>query len=320
MVSMKDIAHELNLSRCTVSNILNNKLEGKSYKKETIELVLKKACEMNYVPNNIARSLKTGSTRTIALVVPDICNSFYTKIIKEVELLAYAENYSLIVCVAEEILEKENKILEMLASRRIDGVLISPVSSYQSLQGKYPFKIVCFDRIVNNRDFCSVLINNEDAAKELTLRMIERGITNPLFLATSKDDYTVQCRLKASIKTLNENNIQFNPANIIYNVYDSNVAYESLKMLQNQPYINFDSVILSTNFCIYGVLSFLKERGLTLKSIGGFENFTGSKLVGKDVIKVLQPEKEIAFHAFRSLMDLVDNDEASSVILNTVIQ
>ena len=114
MVSMKDIAAELNLSRCTVSDILNNKTKTKSYKQETIDLVLNKAKEMGYITNNIAKSLKTGRTKTIALVVPDISNSFYIHIIKEIENLAYAANYSTIICITEENLEKENHILHTL--------------------------------------------------------------------------------------------------------------------------------------------------------------------------------------------------------------
>ena len=97
MVSMKDIAKELNLSRCTVSDILNHKTGKKSYKQETIDLVLSTAKEMGYVTNNIAKSLKTGSTRTIALVIPDISNSFYTHIIKEIECLAYAADRKSVV-------------------------------------------------------------------------------------------------------------------------------------------------------------------------------------------------------------------------------
>ena len=67
MVSMKDIANRLQISRCTVSNILNERFENKSYRKETIELVRATAKEMGYVSNNMARSLKTGSTGTIAI-------------------------------------------------------------------------------------------------------------------------------------------------------------------------------------------------------------------------------------------------------------
>ena len=128
MVSMKDIARELNLSRCTVSNILNNKLDQYSYRKETIELVRNKAEEMGYVVNNLAQSLKTGTAHMIALVIPDISSTFYIEIIRKIERLAYDSNYGLIVCVTEEQVDKERRILEMLKSRRVDGVIIACVS------------------------------------------------------------------------------------------------------------------------------------------------------------------------------------------------
>ena len=109
MVTMKDIANRLNLSRCTVSNILNGKLQNKTYKKETIELVLKTAEEMGYVSNTIAQSLKTGMTMTIAVEVPDFANSYYINIVKEIEQLAAKDNYNLIICIAEEKLKKRIK-------------------------------------------------------------------------------------------------------------------------------------------------------------------------------------------------------------------
>ena len=163
MVSMKDIANALNLSRCTVSDILNNKLEYRSYKPETIEMVRRKAQEMGYISNNIAKSLKTGSTRTLAIVVPHLSNPFYTNIIQKVEKLANSEDYSLIICTTEEKLEKENHVLNMLTSRMVDGILISPVSYESSLLNKYSYKIVCFDRSVKDGKYPAALFDNKMA-------------------------------------------------------------------------------------------------------------------------------------------------------------
>ena len=114
MVSMKDIANALNLSRCTVSDILNNKLEHRSYKPETIEMVRMKAKEMGYVSNNIARSLKTGSTRTLAIVVPHLSNPFYTHIIQKVKKLANKEDYSLIICSTWSSLSNFSSVVQMI--------------------------------------------------------------------------------------------------------------------------------------------------------------------------------------------------------------
>lgn len=318
MVSMKDIANELNLSRCTVSDILNHKTNKKSYKQETIDLVLNTAKEMGYVTNNIAKSLKTGSTRTIALVIPDISNSFYTHIIKEIECLAYAANYSLIICITEESSEKENEVLRMLSSRMVDGILISTVSATQSLQDKYPFQIVCFDRTVENKNYCSVTIDNERSALELGRRFVQKGAQSPLFIATSPADYTVRLRIRGFQKAMEEAGLPWDEKQVLYHIYDSQTACEKLSALIQEQIISFDSVALSTNYYIYGILKALRHYGKKAAVLGGFEDFNGSDFFN-DIICVHQPEKEIASIAFQSLLRLLNHEVSASKVLNTYI-
>ncbi len=318
MVSMKDIAQELHLSRCTVSDILNHKTNKKSYKQETIDLVLNTAKEMGYVTNNIAKSLKTGRTRTIALVIPDISNSFYTHIIKEIECLAYAANYSLIICITEESAEKENEVLRMLSSRMVDGILISAVSATHSLQDEYPFQIVCFDRTVDNKNYCSVTINNENAALELGRHFIQAGARNPLFIATSPSDYTVRLRIQGFQKAMAEAGISWDEHRILYHVYDAATAYEKLTAIIQKGHTSFDAVALSTNYYIYGILKALRQHDLESTILGGFESFNGSEFFN-NVICVHQPEKEIASIAFQSLLRLMKHEPSASKVLDTFI-
>lgn len=320
MVSMKDIAEKLNLSRTTVSNILNNNLKNRSYKKETIDKVRATAKEMGYVPNDIAKSLKTGTTKTIAIVVPDIANDFYVRIIKEIEDLTNKVNYSLIICITEESIEKENKALNILKSRMVDGILIAPVSYTESLlEEDYPFKIVCFDRLVTGNRFPFVSIDNKNIANELTTMLLETPAHNPLFLAGSKSDYTVSCRLKGYREALEERGIIYNPDNVIYDVYDDQIAFEKMNAFLANENNAFDSVFLSTNYFIYGVLESLSDHGKVNVPIGGFENFKGSKLVKTRVLKVEQPEKEIANLAFENLLKLLHNKKVSNSVLETKI-
>lgn len=318
MVSMKDIAKELNLSRCTISDILNNKTKEKSYKQETIDLVLNKAKEMGYVTNNIAKSLKTGSTRTVALIIPDISNSFYTHIIKEIECLAYDANYSLIICITEESLEKENEVLRMLSSRMVDGIMISAVSATHSLQDSYSFKVVCFDRTVKNKNYCSITIDNEVAAYNLGKELKNRGAKNPLFIATSPTDYTVQLRIQGFKKAMEENGNIWNEENILYNVYNSEDAFHKLIEVFKNSNLKFDSIALSTNYYIYGVLNALRELGHEEITVGGFESFGGSEFFD-NIICVHQPEKEIAAATFQSLLELLNQEKSSSKILSAYI-
>lgn len=320
MVSMKDIANRLSISRCTVSNIINNRLDGKSYRKETIDLVLQTAKEMGYVSNSMARALKTGQTGTIAIVVPDLSNTFYIKIIKEVERRANECGYSLIICMAEEILEKENAALTMLQSRCVDGVLISPVSYDNSLITSFPYRIVCFDRSVKDKNFCSVRIDNYNAGRQLTEAIIQDGAKRPLFVCGSKQDYTVVRRYNGLCDVLLENHCCLDENNLLANVYDETAAYDSVIQAIDSG-IEFDSILLSTNYVIYGVLRALRERAHNTLSIGGFETFSGMEFCKGDFrLHVLeQPEQEMGRVAFEKLLALLKGETVESEILPTQI-
>lgn len=317
MVSMKDIAKALGLSRCTVSDILNNKLEGRSYKPETIETVRRTAKEMGYISNNIAKSLKTGSTKTLAIVVPHLSNPFYTNIIQKVEKLATGRDYSLIICTTEEKLEKENHVLDMLMSRMVDGIMISPVSYEESLQKKYSYKIVCFDRTIEGGRYPAALFDNGAAARELMKRILKRGCQKPLFLNTAKSDYTICCRMKEYMGVLKEAGITPDERLIYYDIYDQRQSYEMMCHILEQEDILFDSIVLGTNFCIYGVLRAFKEKNRKPIPIAGFEDFDGSEIIEGDFIKALQPEEKIGEEAFSILLQYLNGKRPQDVLLKT---
>ncbi len=317
---MKDVAARLGLSRCTVSNILNNKMDGKSYRSETIDLVRRTAKEMGYVANNIAKSLKTGYTGTIAIVVPDLANPFYIKVIKEVERLANATDFSLIICIAEEKLEKEEQALTMLQSRRVDGVIISPVSYEASLVKKYPFPIVCFDRTVKNNPHPSVLIDNECGAEQLTTKLLRQSARAPLFIGQSKLDYTMVKRLAGYKKALAKKHIRFEREKVVYDVFDNATAYNSVLRLIEQAEADFDSILLSSNYYVYGVLQALAERKITVKSMGGFEHFNGEVLLGSDMVIVDQREADLGTAAFNALVRSLRGERPEDVEIKTVVE
>jgi len=318
LISMKDIAEALNVSRTTVSNILNNN-KNKSYKKETIERVFSKAKEMGYTTNNIAVSLKTGKTNSIAIVVPDIANDFYINIIKEVEDLAKKSNLNLVICITEESIEKENKYLDMLRSQMIDGILIAPVSYERSLHYDYPFKIVCFDRTTYSNKYPYVAINNFQSAKQLTLKLLNNNYQKPLFLAGSREDITNIYRLEGYKEALREKDIKYNTENIIFDIYDENSALKKLNTYFNNNTKFCDSIFLSSNYSIYGVLKSLKINNLNNLPLGGFESFKGYEFLKNKIYTAKQPDKQIARYAFDKLVRLLNDKQVVNSTLKTNI-
>ncbi|WP_343249459.1 LacI family DNA-binding transcriptional regulator [Diplocloster hominis] len=317
MVSMKDIARELNLSRCTVSNILNNKLDQYSYRKETIELVRNKAEEMGYVVNNLAQSLKTGTAHMIALVIPDISSTFYIEIIRKIERLAYESNYGLIVCVTEERVDKEKRILEMLKSRRVDGVIIACVSYTDSVIDESAYKVVAFDRIVKNAQFPTVTVDDMKVSYDLTTRILEKGFVSPLFVGTSEQDYTVQCRLEGFQKALKDHGLVFIQDNVFYDWYNEMDAYEWISRIRRDGRIRFDSIVSTTNEILFGVM---KAMGDDFRNIGygGFYSFNGSSFMGEKIINVIPPP-DMAELSFRMLLNRIQGKTVENKVLEAKI-
>lgn len=317
MVSMKDIAKELNLSRCTVSNILNNKLDKYSYRQETINMVRDKAEEMGYVMNNMAQSLKTGASHMIALVIPDISSTFYIKIIQEIERKAFEKNYELIVCVTEESLDKERRVLETLKRRRVDGVIIAGVSYTESFIDESAYKVVIFDRIMKNVQLPTVTVDDYKVAYDLTARILDRGFKTPLFTATSSWDYTVQCRLQGFQEALRDHGLPYIEENVFYNCFHELDAYEMLMKIQKEGKIRFDSIISTTNEIVFGVMKAMGEEFPKI-GYGGFYSFNGSYFMGEKIVNVIPPQG-MAETAFNMLLERIHGKSVKNVVLEAEI-
>jgi LacI family transcriptional regulator len=125
-VSLKDIAKKLNVSATTVSWVLSGQLaDNKRVGDAMREKILKCAKEMNYQPNLIARSLNTGRTNIIGLIIPSITDPFFSSVVKEIEAEAGKLGYTLMICTSQSDKEREIKMLKLLRAQQVDGIIIS---------------------------------------------------------------------------------------------------------------------------------------------------------------------------------------------------
>src|SRR5665648_1122763 len=122
--TLKDIAEKLNMSVSTISRVVNNY----SYvNEETRKKVLEELSSVDYMPNQVARSLKIKSTKIIGIVVPDICERFFGQIIKGVDAIISDTGYSIILVDTNENKKKEEMYLDLLFQQRVDALIIATV-------------------------------------------------------------------------------------------------------------------------------------------------------------------------------------------------
>lgn len=185
-VSIKDVAKHVGVSTALVSYVLNNKEKEARVGKEIAVRIRKAAHELNYQPNLIARSLKSGRTRTIGLIVADISNPFFSNIARVVEDEASLNNYTLIIGSSDENAEKSETLINTFLKRQIDGLIIAPAENTDSqikALKKRGIPFVLIDRYYPDLDVNTVRINNFEASYKAVEHLASKGFKRVSMIA-----------------------------------------------------------------------------------------------------------------------------------------
>ena len=218
--TLKQIAKELDVSVSTVSKALNDSPEISEQTKTRIKEYAKLK---NYKPNVIGLNLKNRKTKTIGVIIPNILDSFFAKVFSGIEKVADAKGYNVIMCISNESLEKEVRIIDMLSNGTIDGFILSISEEAQKLKEYNHLKdvinegtpIVMFDRIVDEVACDKVIVDDFDSALNATQHLINTGCKN-IALFSSVDNLSVgKLRAEGYLQALKNNNITINPDLII---------------------------------------------------------------------------------------------------------
>lgn len=177
-VSLKDIAAEVGVSTALVSYVLNGKMEGR-ISKEISARIKAVAKELNYRPNQIAKSLKTNRTHTLGLLLADIANPFSSQIARIIENEANKLGYTVIIGSSDEQLEKSKSLIKLFLNRQVDGLILSLPENAEEIvtdlkQREIPF--VLLDRYFPDIPSNTVAVDNYAAAKAGVKHLLENSI------------------------------------------------------------------------------------------------------------------------------------------------
>lgn len=182
-VTIKDIATEAGVSIALVSFVMNNKADGKdTYRvnKETAQRILEVAQKLNYQPNNAARTLRSGKTNTIGVIVSDISNKFFADIARCIENHAYKHKYTVLFGSTDENPQKLENLIEVFRNKGIDGLIVVPCEGADEIIrdiARQNIPLVLLDREVPDLEVSSVVLNNRRAGYETTEALIRRGFS-----------------------------------------------------------------------------------------------------------------------------------------------
>jgi len=199
-ITLKEIGKQLNLSPGTISKALNDSHEISS---ETKKMILAYTQKINYIPNFSAKSLKTGRSNTLAIIVPFISSSFFFDFYEEISLILSQTNYQLILLQTFNDEKKEKEALELCVQSNIDGIIISPVKNDSSLSLlMYIMEQICpiiiFDRINHQLDTFKIGIQNNKVIYQATEEMIKKMVAKTSFYCCAKTLEVIPAESKAT--------------------------------------------------------------------------------------------------------------------------
>lgn len=238
IITIKELALELNLSAATVSRALSDSYEISAATKQKVWDLAKK---LNYEPNPSASTLRSHKSKTLAVIVPEIANNFFSEAINGIEEISRQHGYHVLIYQTHDNSETEAAFIKSLLSGRVDGVLISVSSEtsnndhFTGLDKKIP--VVFFDRTLEYIDAVKITTNDYESAYMATEHLIECGCKKIGYLLALSNLTTGESRLSGYTDALANHNIAYDENLVITCDKDESQNHSRIKHLltKNKP-------------------------------------------------------------------------------------
>ena len=294
MPTIHDVAKRAGVAPITVSRVINNSGYISDATRKRVEATIK---EIGYVPNTLARGLRSKRTNTLALVVTDITNPYFTLMARGVEDVARDSNYTVIYCNTYESETKEEDYANILAQRQVDGVLLVPAGGNAKTIKFFEtnhISVVILDRRVSGvgKDF--VCSDSENGANLLVKLLIDLGhkqiamITGPKNVSTSAD------RVAGYRHALKKAGLGKNEL-VYYGEFNNQTGYEFIRQaLLRSP--KPTAIFGANNFILIGIMKALNDLNIKVPddvSVVGFDDLPESMLLTPFLTVASQPAYEM---------------------------
>lgn len=313
-VSIKDVASRAGVSTALVSYVLNNKKEGR-ISKEASEKIKQAAMELNYVPNQIARSLKVQKTNTIGLIVADIANPYSSLIARFIENEAQKNGYSVIFGSSDESVGKTQDLIMLFFNRQVDGLIVA-LPEKAEVQLKYlkgtgiPFVLI--DRYYPDFQTNTVCIDNYSAAKTAVEHLIAQGRRRIGVINYETNLHHLLERERGALDTVVDNEL-LQRVRLDYIQEDVETGIQKLLELP-EP---IDSLFFTTNLLTISGLKYFIKKNIKIPnklSIVGFDETDAFDIFSSPVSYVKQPMEDLANQAVNLLLKVMENPEETATI------
>lgn len=309
-MSIKEIAAELKVSKSTVSLVINGKAEQGRISEALAKRILDYVDSIGYKPNALAKSLATGKSRTIGLIVENIGDSFFGPIALHIEEYLRKHNYHVLYSstLGDEVLA--NTILQMMLDKHVDGIIIAPTLGQQKkieqlLEGNIP--LVVFDRRIPLLKTNYIGTDNYTSSKKAVQHLIDNSYKSIGMITIDSQQIQMLDRLRGYKEVVLSHHIKEHILQIPYNLGESERQRLICKFLEDH---SLDALYFSTNYLCVSTLKLLKSS-LEAKLYGmiTFDDHEIFELNTPTISCIRQPIEEIANQIVRTLLEQIETPD-----------
>ena len=311
--TIKDVARTAGVSTATVSAVINES----AYVSPALRArVLEAVRDLSYAPSQLARRLRTGASELIAIVVADLSNPFYARVVCAAEAAVVAWGFSLVVFNSDEKPEAEKRIISRVRALCCDGLILVPVGGAVSALGRDAdsrrIPTVLFGRTLEDDGLDAVTIDNFTASYRATNYLIDLGhkrigaITGPRRLSTGLD------RIEGMQSAMSANGLTFEPRFVRSGEFREEVAYSAARAMLEQPE-RPTALYVANGLMALGVMRAIADIGLKCPedvSVASTDNIPGIRGLRPNLTRTEHPIVDMVNEAVRLLIDRMKRGDA----------
>ncbi|UUX33757.1 LacI family DNA-binding transcriptional regulator [Fundicoccus culcitae] len=308
--TIKDIANKAGVSTASVSRVLN---KTGYISEDLVEKVMKAVNELNYIPNNIAKSLKVQKTNTIGVIIQDISNPFFMKIAKGIEDVLRQTEYNLLITSGEDNREKEASLLRMFTEKRVDGLILALSENHEDMlssASKSGIPILLVDRELNlNLEVDKITENNYLSAYHLTEKIIKTGAKKIGVISGLPNVLIAQERYRGFVNCINDYGLPLTSDLIFEGDYSFDSGKDAINYFRSKNQLP-DAIISLNNAMTNGAVTELLNQSIFDIIIGSYGEIEFQEyLPGLKIFSVIQAPYHLGKLAGQIMLERVMHTE-----------
>lgn len=305
-VTVVDVAREAGVSPSTVSRIVTGATRVSEKKRKAVEAVIER---LGFVPNMMARGLKSGRTMTLGIVIPEMTSAFFEAALSGIEAALQGTGYVPIVMSGHWDAKEEAQRIEFMRLRPVDGIIMlsGRMSTDEILKYSRARPIAALGRTLQSRNAVAINLDNRQGAFDATDHLIGLGHRRIAFIAGPRDQRDAEERLGGYRDALHAANLPFDRALVAQGDFHESGGLMAMNfLLDSSP--DFSAVFAANDQTAYGARLALYRRGIRLPddmSLVGFDDLPSSSYTTPPLTTIRQPMFELGGILVKAVLDLI---------------